>query len=389
MLIPIAATLLAAIAVQAIAQRLRLPTISGLLLLGIAVGPSGFDLLPIEREAWFLVTSDVALAMIGFVLGTDFTPAHLRGRGIRGLRLSLGLAIGTALVVGVTLASLGVPPELALLLAGIAPATDPAATVAVLDELGVEDNLTRDLRAIVALDDVWGVLIFALCATGAAALGPSGADLWLLGEAFVEIAGSILLGATLGAIAAPFTARINPGKTTLLEALGLVLLLAGITRALGFSPILASVAMGAALGNLARHHERPVSEIEHVSWPFLVVFFVLAGASFDLETLGLSWVIALIYIVARLAGRFVGIGAGAWPAGERDAATLAWTPLALLPQAGVALGLALSTVERFPGVADTVISVTIAGTLVFELIGPPIGRLAITRARRGLPKETP
>ncbi len=381
MLLVIGLMLLLAIGVQAVAERVRVPTVSLLLLLGVAVGRPGLDLLP-TQNGWFDTTAAISLTMIGFLLGGEFEWSALRKRGARTVSLSLGLTVGTAALVTLAARLAGADWTLALLLGGVAPATDPAATVSVLDELGEPDELDRTLRGIVGLDDVWGVLVFALAMAGADALDTGSLDAGLLVEAGLELGGSIAVGAVLGLVAAPVTARLRAGRPTLLEAVGLVLLCAGLCEALDLSPMLASVAMGAALANAARHHEHPFREVQDLEWPFLVVFFVLAGAGLEVDALAQVGGLAGVTIGTRTLGRFAGIGLGAIPLRDRTATTLLWTPLALLPQAGVALGLALSAGARFPDDAPTLLTVVVGSTLVFEVIGPPMTRFAVTRARR-------
>lgn len=130
-----------------------LPRVTLLLLAGLAIGPSGFDLLPALTEAWFPVLTDIALAMIGFLLGQRLTRPALRKLGYPVLTMSIGEVVMTALLVFSVLSLFGVPLEIALLLAGIAPATAPAATVDVIHEYQAKGRFTKTLLGIVAIDD--------------------------------------------------------------------------------------------------------------------------------------------------------------------------------------------------------------------------------------------
>ena len=364
------------------AALLRLPTISVLLVVGLLVGPTGLDLLPPDSAGWFEVSASVALTMIGFLLGGEFDRASLARRGVRTVVLSLGLTLGSAAVVTAGAWLAGAPVALALLLGGIAPATDPAATVAVLEELGVEDELAATLRGIVALDDVWGVVVFSLLLAAAQALGGGGGGGALLHAAF-ELVGSVLVGGLLGFTAGKLGRHLLPGPTTHLEAFGLVLACAGLCAWLGLSTLIASVAMGAALVNTDAAQTAPFGDIQAEKWPFLVVFFVLAGAQLDLRSLAGTGLVFAAYVLSRVLGRYVGVGLGAVVLGSVDRVTALWTPTALLPQAGVALGLALAAGHAVPEAADTLLTVAVAGTLVFELVGPPLARFAVVRARAG------
>ena len=187
------------------------------------------------------------------------------------------------------------------------------------------------------------------------------------------------MGASIGLPLAWLTGRVRPGEPTLAEALGSVLLCTGLALALDVSYLLACVTLGAVVSNLARHHERPFHAIEEIEWPLLILFFVLAGASLDpgavlgLGAVGAAYV--LLRIVGRVAGGLVGGVAASAPGPTRT-----WMGVALLPQAGVALGMALVAADRLPELRDPLLSLAIATTALFELAGPPITRFALSRS---------
>jgi Kef-type K+ transport system membrane component KefB len=145
------------------------------------------------------------------------------------------------------------------------------------------------------------------------------------------------------------------------------------------SHLLAAMLVGAVIVNLARHHDRPFTEIEHVEWPFMVLFFVLAGASLELHVLDEIGLIGLAYILLRalglIAGAFLGGSLVRAPAAMRR-----WLGPAILPQAGVALGMALVAGNTFPHLKDTVLPLVVGSTIVFELGGPALTRHALIRA---------
>lgn len=374
--------LLLGLAADGLARRTPLPRVTLLLLLGAAAGPAGLAVLPTEGTAWFRVVTDLALVMIGFLLGGEFTRRHVRE--IRGTVFALAAvqSLATAAAVIGGLLALGVDPRLALPLGGIAVATAPAATLAVIRDSGAEGRFTDVLKGIVAVDDVIGVLVFSLllALTGLAA-GP-GPETGSLLFALREIGGAVAVGLALGLPAAALTGRLQSGEATLEEALALILLCTGLAMALEVSPILSAMVMGATVANLATHHERPFHEIESVEWPFLVVFFLLAGASLDLGALRTTGTAAVGYVVFRTVGKVAGPLLGARLL-TRDRAAAPWLGVALLPQAGVALGLALAAALRFPSTGPTLLNVVVASTVVFELVGPVFTRLALRRADAG------
>jgi Kef-type K+ transport system membrane component KefB len=153
----------------------------------------------------------------------------------------------------------------------------------------------------------------------------------------------------------------------------------GVASLLGVSYLIAVMAQGAVVANLARHHRRPFHAIENITQPFLVVFFVLAGFKLDLTALKTAGLIVLVYIGARAFGRIACGALGAW-IGHADVKVRRYVGWCLLPQAGVALGLGLLAADKFPALGDRLLSLLIGTTVVFEIVGPIVTRLALRMA---------
>jgi Kef-type K+ transport system membrane component KefB len=379
-LITLGALLLGGLAVETIGRRLPVPRVTLLLIFGYLIGPDVAGLLDAaEAERWFGPMTTIALVMVGFLIGEKFSPERLRAWGRVALIVSLIQAIATAGVTTLGLILLGMGLAPALLLGAVACATAPAATFDVIREESAAGPLSDTVMGVVAFDDAWALLIFSLMAAAVAFMAGSGGAEGFLFHAFREVGGALLLGGLLGLAAGWLTQRIRPGEPTLLEALGLVLLTAGLATHWNLSFILAAMTMGAVMTNVARHHERAFHEIEHIEWPFLLLFFVLAGASLHLEVLVGVGLLGVAYVALRVIGKVAGgylgvVAAGGEPVLRR------WLGPALLPQAGIALGLALIVEQRFPEIDGTLLSMIIAATVVFELLGPPCTRLALRRA---------
>ena len=372
-LITVGVLLLLGLVTDAIGHRTRLPRVTLLLIFGFAIGPSGLDFISPSDGKWFSVVADMALIMIGFLLGEKLTLSSLREHGKFVLWLSIAEVVGTALVVLVGLLLIGLRMDIALLLAGIAAATDPAATTDVVRETKADGAFTRTLLGIVAVDDAWGLIVFSLILTAVQAFSGQAESIGQLLTGAWELGGALLVGIGLGIPMAYLTGRIKPGEPTLVEALGLVFLCGGIAIWLEVSFLLASMALGCVVANLARHHMRPFHAIEGIEWPFMILFFILAGASLHIEALYQIGRVGAGYIAFRTIGRLV----GAWVGGAISHAgplMRRWMGMALLPQAGVALGMALVATHRRPDVADVIFSVAIASTVLLEVIGPVVTR---------------
>ena len=355
-----------------------LPRVTLLLLCGFLIGPSVLGWLPEFTADWFPVLTNISLAMIGFLLGQNLTRKALGKLGRPVLGISLGILLVTIPVVFLGLMALGVPGPVALLLAGIATATAPAATVDVVREYRARGRFTDTLLGIVAIDDAWGLLIFSLLLAAAQAwLGHNG-----IGEVILtgvwETGGAVLLGLALGLPMAYITGRIRPGEPIQAEALGVVLLCAGIAEWLGVSYILSAMTLGAVVANRAKHHDRPFHAIEGIEWPFLILFFLLAGSALHVNALAQAGLLVGAYVLLRILTRIIGTNLGGWLV-HTDTSTRHWLGLALLPQAGVAIGMALMASQRFEEFDVILLPVVLGSTVIFELIGPVTTRWALTR----------
>ncbi|MCX2725118.1 cation:proton antiporter [Roseibium salinum] len=378
-LMAIGALLLAGMLADEIGRRTRLPRVTLLMLCGLAAGPAVLDLLPASLTALYEALSVLALSMVAFLLGGKLSRKYLKRSGQTSAIISASAVLATAAIVFAGLALIGVPIALALILAALATATDPAATTDVIRQSRAKGPFTSVLAGIVALDDIWGVLVFAFSLTAAqAVLGANGSGIAL--EAIWELVGSILLGIVIGTPAGYLTGRLRPGDPTLSEALGIVFLTAGLALWLDLSFLLAGIACGATVVNTGRHHARAFHEIEHIEWPFMIFFFILAGASLQVDMIARLGMLGAGYILLRFAGRL----AGGWLGGKLTSGPHKENSylfgLSLLPQAGVALGMALVAAETLPEFRNEILTVAIGSTIVFELLGPALTQQALRLA---------
>lgn len=361
-----------------VARPLHLPRATLLMIAGLLVGPSAFGLLPDIAQEWFPAVANAALVMIGFLLGEQLTTQTFREHGRDVLVLSLGVVIGTVLVVFLGLWAVGLPLAAALLLAGVALATDPAATVDVTVELQADGSFTQKLKGIVAIDDLWGLLAFGIIMAAVSPIAHDGSVGEAIRNALWELGGAFGVGLVVGVPGALLTGRLQAGEPSLVEALAMVFVCVGISLELEVSTLIAAMTMGATVANLARHHDYPFNAIVGIEWPFLILFFILAGASFELGALADVGLAGVAYVLLRIVGRIV----GGWTAGVSFGAepeTRRWMGAALLPQAGVAIGMALVGAQRFPELAETILTIVIASTVFFEVLGPLVTRLVLVR----------
>ena len=360
-----------------------MPRVTVLLLSGVLIGPMVLGVISDNYlDSWFPFLTHVALAMIGFLMGQKLALPALKENGLHILCIAAFKVCGAALFVGAAVYWLTEDWPMTLILAGVATATAPAATFDVVQEFSALNHSAPSrfidtLISIVALDDALALILFSLLLALAVPLSGAASTSVSYVAGLNEVVGSIALGAVLGIPMAYLTGRINfdlnIGEPIQAETYAFVLLVAGIAIEFDLSPILASMSMGAVVASSASHHKRPFEAISGIEWPFLILFFVLAGASFTWSGTGALTALVIVYIAFRGIGTYVGSALGATIARE-DHQTRTWIGLTLLPQAGVALGMTLLATQALPAYADRIVPVVLASTIILELISPMFTR---------------
>lgn len=380
LLIALGALFLSGLVADLISRKTGFPRVTLFLFIGLGAGGAGFDMIPPALQEWYDALSVIALTMVAFLLGGGLHRDTLRQHGRAIMIISLAIVLGTLVVVTIGLTAMGMPLGLALLLAAIATATAPAATNDVITQSGVNNGFTQTIRGIVAIDDVWGLLAFSLVLVAVGQLqGDHGLEGLLL--AGREAGGAIALGFAIGVPAAMVTGRLRDGEPLQIEALSLVFLCAGLSLWLEVSFLITGMVVGAVIVNLATHHTKAFNEISHIQWPFVVLFFILAGAELDMDVARTLGAIGLGFVVLRTLSRIIGGWVGARLANVPQN-EVPWYGVALLPQAGVAIGMALIAAQRFPAWGAEIIALTIGTTVVFEIFGPIATLIAIKRAQQ-------
>jgi len=387
-LLTLGGILLLGLITSTIGRKTPLPRVTLLLVFGVLIGQQGLDLIPVLFTDNFELIADMALLMVGFLLGGKLTKNSLRHSVNQVLWISLSAALVTTLVVSGGLMLLGAPKEVAILLGCLASATDPAAIFDVISEGRHRGRFKNLLLSVVAIDDAWALLLFGLGVSIVSHLNGHAGETSALLLAAHDIIGALLLGAVLGIPAAFLTGRINNGQPILSEALGLVFICGGLALWLEVSFLIASMTLGAVIANTAQHHESPFHAIEGVEWPFMLTFFVLAGATLDLSAAASVGLIGAAYILLRASGKLLGGYLGALGC-HADQTTRRWIGVALLPQAGVAIGMALVASSYFPEHRQILLSIAIGSTVLFEIIGPIFTQQALQKAEQMDVQKTP
>jgi Kef-type K+ transport system membrane component KefB len=353
--------------------RITIPRVTLLLIAGAVCGQSVLDIVPQKAAQWFPFVAHMALAMVGFLLGENFLGKKIKEQGTVVLMVTMGETLLTSVLVFAALVLIGAPLALALLLAGIAPASAPAAIFETVREGKSTGPLTDTVLGVVAIDDAWGVILFSLLLVAAQAVTGEGAHFTELLKGLWEVFGAILIGVLISLPMVWVVTKVRGGQPTLIEAAGFVFLCAGIASMLETSYLLAAMVMGAVVANFSHGNMRPFHAIERVREPFLAIFFILAGLRFEPDKLVTLGLVGVVYVAARTLGLVAGgkIAGKIAGAPKEVQSRIGWC---ILPQAGVALGFALLVQEQLPEYGDSILPLIIGTTVLFEIIGPLVAR---------------
>ena len=367
-----------------IIRRLKLPMVTAYLLLGILVGPAFLNMISDGIIIHSGLISNIVLGFIAFNLGQNFSADSMRKMGRSLLWISILAAVGAWFLVTAAFLFFKQPFYVALLFGAIASATAPAATVMVAREYKAKGSFTDTLLAVVAIDDAWCLVIFAVSlaiakAVAVAGTAANGVVTEAVMRAFLEIGGAFLLGGAVAWIAGYFSRYARTSTDLLIYTLGFIFLTTGLAVYLGLSVLLANMFLGAVLVNIHRLSFKFFDTLRTVDTPLYLIFFVLAGANLEIGLLAKLGLLGLVYVLFRSIGKIAGgfIGGLIARSPERIRNNIG---LALLPQAGVALGVALIAKDTFPQYGGIIFSTTVATTVVFEIFGPLATRFALRNA---------
>lgn len=372
-----------------LAQKGKLPSIIGFMLLGAVLGPSVLQVLTEELQEKLSFVSDIALGFVALSIGLELSFRALKKQGRSIVVIILSESLFTFMVVTLGLGFLTGNWAFALLFGAIAPASAPAGTVAIIQEYRAKGPLTQALYSVVGFDDGLGIVIFGFASAIAVQILNEGAiSAQILLRPLVEIVGSIGVGFLVGLIAGLLTSRLDSKREILTLSFGLVLLASGLSNALHLSLILTNLVVGITLVNTqtARTSERVGDSIGTVMPLLFTLFFLLAGAHLELAALPALGLIGAVY----MAGRSAGLIGGAWIGsrlGGADPVIAKNLGLGILSQAGVAIGLALYVQQTFSSygevgawIGSTIITTVTATSVIFEIVGPVLTKIALKRA---------
>jgi Kef-type K+ transport system membrane component KefB len=378
--------LLLALGAGHLVKYVRVPEVTGYIVAGVVLGPSVLAWVSTQNLAALEILSEVALGLILFSIGTVFEFSRFRRVGGQVLLLTLAESALAAVIVTTGMLLLGLAWPTAFLLGAIAIATAPASTLMVIRENDSEGPLTDSLLAIIALNNIYCIIAYSLVAASielAAGLGGSGSRLHSAYVALYplvwQLLGSVALGFLVGLLLARWASKVTETGETLILLGGSILFCVGVARVLELSPLIASMAVGATMVNLTHRSQPLFDTLSRADPPFYAIFFVLAGADLDLSLVqALGWA-GSVYLLGRAVGKLLGARLGARWLGLPENVQR-YLGLALMAQAGLAVGLTLAIEHRFPAHAPTVTAIVLASVALYEMFGPIGTRFALVQS---------
>ena len=365
-------------------NKLKIPSITAYLVAGILLGPHVFNCLSQSLLQSSGLISSIVLSFIAFTIGQHFSREVFSSIGKRVLWISIAAAVLPWLLISVVFFTLLKQPlHLSIIFGAIAAATAPAATVMVVRQYNAKGPFTEALLGIVAIDDAWCLIIFAISVAIGEGLRCQAASSILILKAVMyaicEIIGAVILSGVIGFILHRLARYVRTQGELLTYTVGLIMLNTGLAIHWNLSVLLANMFLGAIVVNINRENIRFFNILRSLDHPLYLIFFVIAGAQLQIPLLAKLGLIGLSYLILRVVGKMTGAWLGAVISGA-DKVTRRFMGLGLLPQAGVALGAALVAQARFPDIGDYVLTTIVATTVIYELIGPVCTRIALVKA---------
>lgn len=399
-LIGLAVAMVGGLMLSRLTKLIHLPAVTAYLVAGLLLGPfcvgalqvQGLGFNSLAQVETLKIVSQTALGFIAFSMGNEFRLKQLRAMGKSAIIIGILQAVITTIVVDIALIALHLCfPQMisipcAITLGAIASATAPAATMMVVRQYKADGPMTRLLMLVVAIDDAVGLLLFSVSFGIANALASGAVSLMaVVVEPVVEIVLSLALGAAMGWLLNRVEKFFHSRSKRMTISIAFVMLTVGLSMLTfqigpvhcGFSLLLVCMMTGTIFCNICPTSEELMERVENWTMPLNVLFFVLSGAELDLNVLAqpVTLIVGVVYIIARSAGKYYG-AASSCTMTHQPKPIVSHLGITLLPQAGVALGMAMTAATLADGALAR--NVVLFSVLVYELVGPALTKRSLT-----------
>ncbi|MGI6199239.1 MAG: cation:proton antiporter [Christensenellales bacterium] len=377
-IVSLAVMLLAGFLMTRLTKPLKLPNVTGYILAGVCIGPYALNLIPQSLIGSLDFVTDVALAFIAFGVGKYFKLSQLKKSGKQVLVVTVFEALLAAAVVTLTMYYVfHLSLAFSLLLGAIGSATAPASTIMTIRQYKAKGPFVNMILQVVALDDAVALIAFSVCAAVAQALQSTGTlDQSVILMPLVINLVALVLGVMGGWVMHKLINEHRSNDHRLVLVVAIILSLTGFCTIFGVSPLLSCMLMGTVYINLSGN-KKLFKQVNGFTPPVLLLFFVLSGMRLNVPALATAGVIGVVYFFVRILGKYLGASLGAWickcPANIKK-----YLGMALIPQAGVSIGLAALGARMLPGEMGVMLStIILSSAVLYEMIGPACAKASL------------
>ena len=387
-IISVSFMLLFGFAMTRLTKLLRLPNVTAYILTGILLGPYCLDIVPQSVIEGTDFLSDISLALVAFGTGRFFHFSVLRRNGLKSLVITLFEALSaSAAVFLVSFFLLRLQLPFAIVLSALAAATAPTSTMMTIRQTGSKGDFVDTLLQVVALDNILSLVAYSVALSVAASVLSRGAEVnpGSIIRPILTNLGALVLGGVFGLLMKLLMPQKRSTDNRLIISVALLFGFCGICALLDISPLLGCMSMGTVYFNIARD-DKLFKQLNYFSPPILLLFFVRSGMNFKLDVLispsgavGTTplLVIGVLYFLFRIVGKYAGAFLGCLAVGKPKQ-TRNFLGLALIPQAGVAIGLAALGARTLGGEDGIALNtIILASSVLYELIGPACAKLSL------------
>ncbi|MBE6903404.1 MAG: cation:proton antiporter [Ruminococcaceae bacterium] len=363
-----------------LAKLIKLPNVTGYLVAGLILGPYCLKIISENTASSFNIISEVALGFIAFSVGSEFKISYLKKVGITPLIIAITEAFGAIILVAAGLIAFGFDISFSIVLASIASATAPAATIMVVRQYKAKGPLTDTLLTVVALDDAVALMGFGIAVAAANAInGVSESLVMTLITPLAEIFGALVIGAILGILFNIPLRFFKKDGNRLVAIYGFIFIGVAISQLVNVSSLLLLMSTGFVLVNMNRESASVMKITDYVTPPIFLMFFVVSGAELNLSVLSQIGLVGVLYIVLRVVGKMLGAAFGGMIM-KAPKTVVKYLGPTLVPQAGVAIGLSLIATTVVPEYGQTIRAVILCATFIYELVGPLLAKVSLKAA---------
>lgn len=371
-----------------IVKQFKLPNVTGYIIMGLIVGlvlgthqmETLFgENVAEEMVSKFDVIKDLATGFIAFSIGTEFEFKYIKKLGSSPVVIACCESVGAVVFVALGIYIVTGNIQLALIMGAIAAATDPAATILVARQYKAKGIVTRTLIPVVAIDDATALMSYGICVALARSLTGQ-----ILAATFIEpikeIFGSLAFGILLGVIFTILIKFYTGRGNRLAITIAMVSLCVAVSHieVLSFSPLLACMALSITVVNISHNWEPVFEQMDRMTPPIFMLFFFVTGAGMDISILPKVGLIGVVYIIVRVIGKMAGAYLGG-RISHADKNVQKYLGIGLIPQAGVAIGLAMMCGTVVPEYASEITAVVVCGTIIYELVGPIFTKIMLVK----------